>query len=176
MSAGLSEAKHRLELAKKTLSLEAMLQPSNPIGHWTGVIDIGKFAARLVKASDNLAPNLCELPALKLASQLMSTKYAEGHKLLCGTFAAEMDELQEVTVECAAEYERVHEELLSSAVPSGKEWPPDLRQIDFRAIEELAVCKSDEILQTIKFYAKAQLLIPLDQGSDALEALKLKLK
>jgi hypothetical protein len=88
------------------------------------------------------------------------------------TFAVKIEKLHNKTLESVQEYERARKELLSGPVPSGTEWPEDFREIDFSAVEKLAISECDEIVRVLEVSAKAQMFIAFDQGPQALETLK----
>jgi len=164
-------AGERLDLAETILQFRDKLRISNSI-RWTDMLDLGKFTTDLIKARDSLVSNLLELESLKLAGEIISEKYGEGHELLLKNLALEMEKLYSRTLEYAREYELTLKEMLSAAAPSGTEWPPDLCSIDFEALEKSAVGEGDETVLMLKSYAKAQMYIAFERGPEALKELK----
>jgi hypothetical protein len=164
-------AKERLDLAETILQFRGKLRISNSV-RWTELLDLGKFTTVLIKARDCLVSNMLELASLRLAGEIISEKYGEGHELLLKNLALEMEELYSRTLECAHEYELTLEEMMSAPAPSGTQWPPDLCSIDFDALQKSAVSEGNEMVRMLKAYAKAQMHIAFDQGPDALKELK----
>jgi hypothetical protein len=152
----------RLQVAEMTWRIKGMVRVSEPTGLWIDGIDLGKFTALLVETRDDITSNLRELQASKLASEFISEKYDKAHKLLHQSWSVKIEELHKRTLECAQEYEHTLKELLAAGAPSGRQWPPDLCEIDFNAVEELAVSEGDERVAILETSAKAQMQIAFE--------------
>lgn len=139
-------AQGRLDLTEVILQFKGMLLASNPNVRWIDAVDLGKYAAFLVKARYNITSNWCELESLKLACEYISGKYGQGHKLLHKTFSEKIEELHKRTLEWAQEYEHALKELLAARAPSGTRRLPDLSEIDFKLSRSELLAKVTKLL------------------------------
>jgi hypothetical protein len=169
-------AQHQLDLTEMILQFKGMLRASKPTAQWKEAIDVGKFAVLLVGARRSITSNLGELQSLKRTSESISKKYAPGHNMLLKCFAQRATRLEERTQECSEEYQHQLRELKSIRGRSAAEWPSELCEIDFKAIEEFSESESKATLRRLTDVARAEMLIAFDQTPEAFEVLKPHLK
>jgi hypothetical protein len=164
--------KHRLEITEVILQVLGLIPASNMTVPSINTIDTGSLLVLLAKMRACITSNIHELCAFRLCSERISERFGEGNELLLGDLGAQISDLSERTQEAAQEYQRALGELRSQSIPPDTEWPPDVGDIDFDAIEERGKPESDTIAGGLIAFAHAEMLIAFGQTTEAFEKLK----
>jgi hypothetical protein len=164
--------KHRLEITEVISQVLSVIPASNMTVPSINTIDTGSLLVLLAKMRACITSNIHELRAFRLSSDRISETFGEGSDLLLGDLRTEICGLFEKIHEAAQEYQRALGELRSQPLPPDTEWPPDVCEIDFDAIEERGKTESGAIFRRLVDLASAEMSIAFGQTGDALEKLK----
>jgi hypothetical protein len=166
------ELRHRLEIAEVISETKDLLSDTNSTFPSIDTIDIGRLSALLVRKRVCITSNIRELRAFRLCSERISERFGEGNELLLGDLGAQISVLSERTQEAAQEYQRALGEVRSQPIAPDTEWPPDVCDIDFDAIEERGKTESGTIAGRLIAFARAEMFIAFGQTTEAFEKLK----
>jgi hypothetical protein len=165
-------ARHRLEITEVISQVTGLIPASNMTSPSIDTIDIGRLSALLAKMRTCITSNIHELCAFRLCSERISETFGEGNELLLGDLGTQISDLSDRTQEAAQEYQRALGGLRSQPLPPDTEWPPDVCEIDFDAIEERGKTEGGTIACRLRAFARAEMLIAFGQTTQAFEKLK----